>query len=63
MNETTLSSKFYNLMFFFSLKVISVLQKKKRRKDKKKVNKKKNKFMTQLFEACVSLPISNAPLK
>ena len=46
---------------FISLKVISVLQKKRKRKDEKEVNKKKNKVRTQLLEACVSLPISVHP--
>ena len=55
------SFKFYRHMFI-SLKVISVLQKKRDRSDKKEVNKKKNKVMTQLLEACVSLPISSTSL-
>ena len=49
------SSKFYGHMFI-SLKLISVLQKKRNRRHEKEVNK--NKVMTQLLEACVSLPIS-----
>ena len=51
------------------LKVISVLKKKRNKRwkrwverDEKEVNKKKNKVMTQLLEACVSLPISSASL-
>ena len=39
-----------------------VLQNKRIRRDEKKVNKKKNKVMIQLLEACVSLFISNASL-
>ena len=55
------SSEFYGHMFMF-LKVISVLQKKRNRRDKKELNKKKNKVLTQLLEACVFLPISSASL-
>ena len=47
---------------FISLKVISVIQKKRNRRDEIEVNKKKNKVMTQLMEACVFLPISSASL-
>ena len=47
---------------FISLKVISVLQKKRNKRDEKEVNKKENKVMTQLLEACVSLFISNVSL-
>ena len=47
---------------FISLKVISVLQIKRNRRDEKEVNKKKNKVITQLLEACVSLPINSASL-
>ena len=62
MHVTRFSSKFHGHMFI-SLKVICVLQKKKRNtRDEKEVNKKKNKVMTQLLEACVSLPISCASL-
>ena len=43
---------------FISLKVISILQKKRNRRDEKEVNKKRNKDMTQLLEACVSLHIN-----
>ena len=39
-----------------------VLQNKRKRKDEKKINKKKNKVMTQLLEAYVSLPINSASL-
>ena len=53
----SISSKFYGHMFI-SLKVISVQQKKRNRRDEKEVNKKKIKVMTQLWKACVSLPIS-----
>ena len=58
MYVTSFSSKFYGNMFI-SLKVNSVIQKKRNRRDEKEVNKKKNKVMTQLLEACVSLPISS----
>ena len=61
MYVTSFSSKFYGHKII-SLKVISVLQKKRNRKDVKEVNKKKKKVMTQLFEACVSLSISKASL-
>ena len=61
MQRLSFLSKFYGHMFI-SLKVISVLQKKRNRRDEKEVNKKKNKVMTQLLEACVSLPISSASL-
>ena len=47
---------------FITLKVINALQKKRSRRDEKKVNLKKNKVMTQLLKACVSLPISSASL-
>ena len=61
MYVTSFSSKFYDHMFIFFFKVISVLRKKKRnRRDEKEVNKKKNKAMTQLLEACESLPINSA---
>ena len=46
------SFKFYGHMFI-SLKVISVLQKKRNIRDAKEVNKKKNKVMTQLLEASI----------
>ena len=52
MYVTNFSSKFYDHMFI-SLKVISAIQKKLNRRDEKEVNKKKNKVMTQLLEACV----------
>ena len=55
------SSKFYGHVFI-SFKVISILEKKRYRRDEKEVIKKKNKVMTQLLEACVSLPISSASL-
>ena len=61
MYVTNFSSEFYGHMFI-SLKVISLLQKKRNRRDEKEVNKKKNKVMTQLLEACISLPISSVSL-
>ena len=61
MYVTSFSSKFHGHMFI-SLKVISALQKKRKRRDEKKVNKKKNKVMIHLLEACVPLFISNASL-
>ena len=61
MYVTSFSSKFYGQMFI-SLKVISIIQKKRSRRDEKEVNKKKNEVMTQVLEACVSLPISSASL-
>ena len=56
MYVTSFSCKFYGHTFI-SFMVISVRQKKET-----EVNKKKNKVMTQLLEACVSLPISSASL-
>ena len=61
MYTMSFSSKFYGHMIT-SLKVISVLQKKRKRRDEKEVNKKKNKVMTQLLKACVYLPINRASL-
>ena len=61
MYVTSILSKFYGHMFI-SLKVISVLQKKRNRRGEKEINKKKNKVMTHLLEACISLPISSASL-
>ena len=61
MYVTSISSKFY-VQVFISLKIISVLQKKRNRRDEKEVNKKKNKAMTQLLEACVPLPITSTSL-
>ena len=55
MYAMSFSSEFYDHIFI-SLKVISVLQKKRNRRDEKEINKKKNKIMTQLLEACISLP-------
>ena len=51
---------FYGQMFIFLS--YYVLQKKRSTKDDKEVKKKKNIVMTQLLEACASLPISNASL-
>ena len=45
MYVTSFSFKFNDHMFV-SLKVISILQKKRNRRDEKEVNKKKNKIMT-----------------
>ena len=61
MHKTFFSSKFHDHMFI-SLKVISALKKKRNRRNEKKVNKKQNKVMPQLLEACVSLPVSSASL-
>ena len=60
MYVTSFSSVLWSYAYFF--KVISVLQKKRNRRNKKEVNKTKNKVMTQLLEACVSLPVSSASL-
>ena len=46
----------WSYVYFF--KSYCVLQNKKKRRDKKKVHKKKNKVITQLLEACVSLSIN-----
>ena len=61
MYVASFSFKFSGPMFI-SLKVTSVLQKKRNRRDEKKVNKKKNNAMPQLLKACVSLPMSSASL-
>ena len=61
MHVTSFLSKFHGHMFI-SLKVISALQKKEKEGTRKKVNKKKNKVITQLLEACISLSISNVAL-
>ena len=58
MYVTSFSSKIYGHMFI-SLKVGSVLQKKINRRDEKEVNKNKNKVMTPLIGAYISLPISS----
>ena len=54
---TSFSFKSHGHMFI-SLKVISVLQKKRNRRHEKE--EKKKKVITQLLEACVSLTISSA---
>ena len=59
MYVTGFSSKFHGYMFI-SLKIISLLQKKRR--DEKKVSKMKHKVMTQILEACISLSIGSASL-
>ena len=61
MHETIFSSKFHGYMFIF-FKSYLVLQKNKKWRDEKKMNKKKNKVVTQLLEAWVSLSISNESL-